>query len=491
MALGASVGRVLRQMTVESAVLVVAGGTAGVALGVTAIETLRNANWLSLPRVGEIQMGWPALAFAGVLCAAITFIFGAVALLQLRERDVMDGLRPHPGITTDRRAMSVQRLALATQVAIVIVLTVAGGLLLRSLMTLVNVDPGFSPRGAMAIRVDPAGRVPPPARLQFFDRVLENVRAVPGVESAALTIHVPMGERPSMGWDAIPEGQEYNPARDNAAGRIASPGYFRSVGIRIVEGRDFDSRDVRPNPFVMAVNETFARGVRAAGGDPLRARFVVLGNVRQVVAVVKDVRHRSLDANPGREVYIPMGQAPTFFQSYDLVVRAVDPMQLVPSIRTAIWDVDRDQALGTPVPLDEHIGRTLRPRRLLTVVISVFAATALLLAACGVYGVVGYRVAQRMKEIAVRLALGAPRRHVTAAVLTDTMACVSFGLVAGVVLALAAASSIRSYLFGVDPHDATTLVTACAVAVVAALVAAYLPARRALRVDPSGALRSE
>jgi len=166
-------------------------------------------------------------------------------------------------------------------------------------------------------------------------------------------------------------------------------------------------------------------------------------------------------------------------------------MQLVPSIRTAIWDVDRDQALGTPVPLDEHIGRTLRPRRLLTVVISVFAATALLLAACGVYGVVGYRVAQRMKEIAVRLALGAPRRHVTAAVLTDTMACVSFGLVAGVVLALAAASSIRSYLFGVDPHDATTLVTACAVAVVAALVAAYLPARRALRVDPSAALRSE
>jgi putative ABC transport system permease protein len=186
-----------------------------------------------------------------------------------------------------------------------------------------------------------------------------------------------------------------------------------------------------------------------------------------------------------------MGQAPTFFQSYDLVVRASDPMQLVPSIRAAIWDVDRDQALGTPVPLDEYIGRTLRPRRLLTVVISVFAATALLLAACGVYGVVGYRVAQRMKEIAVRLALGAPPGHVAAAVLSDTMTCVSFGLAAGVALALAAASSIRSHLFGVEPHDASILVTACAVAVLAALVAAYLPARRALRVDPSAALRVE
>lgn len=491
MALGASVGRVLSQMTVESAVLVVAGGTAGVALAVTAIEMLRSANWLSLPRVGELQIGWPAIAFAAVICAAITFIFGAVALLLLRQRDVMDGLRPHPGITTDRRTVSVQRLALAMQVAVVIILTVAGGLLLRSLMTLVTVDPGFSPRGAMAIRVDPAGRVPPPARLHFFTRVLENVRDVPGVESAALTIHVPMGERPSMGWDAIPEGQEHNPASDNAAGRIVSPDYFRSVGIRIVEGRDFDSRDLRPNPFVMAVNETFARGIRAQGRDPLQARFVVLGNVRHVVAIVKDVKHRSLDGHPGREVYIPMGQAPTFFQSYDLVVRAADPIQLVPSIRAAIWDVDRDQALGAPVPLDEYISRTLRPRRLLTLVISVFAATALLLAACGVYGVVGYRVAQRMKEIAVRLALGAPPGHVAAAVLRDTMACVSVGLAAGVVLALAAASSIRSYLFGIESHDATTLVTACAVAVLAALIAAYLPVRRALRVDPSAALRVE
>jgi predicted permease len=491
MALGASVGRVLSQMMVESAVLVAAGGTAGVALAVTATGMLHRVSGLSLPRIGELQIGWPAIAFAAAICAAITVLFGAVALLQLRQRDVMSGLRPHPGVTTDRRAVSVQRLALATQVAIVIVLTVAGGLLLRSLATLVSVDPGFNPRGAMAIRVDPAGRVPPPARLQFFNRVLEHVRAVPGVESAALTIHVPMGERPSMGWDAIPEGQEYNPATDNAAGRIVSPDYFRSVGIRIVEGRDFDSRDVRPNPYVMAVNETFARGIRAQGGDPLRARFVVLGNVRQIVAVVGDVRHQSLDGNPGREVYIPIGQAPSFFQSYDLLVRAADPTQLVASIRAAIWEIDRDQALGTPVLLDEYIGRTLRPRRLLTFVISVFAATALLLAACGVYGVVGYRVAQRMKEIAVRLALGAPPGHVAAAVLTDTMTCVSFGLAAGVVLALAAASSIRSHLFGIEPHDATTLVAACAVAVVAALVAAYLPARRALRVDPSAALRVE
>jgi predicted permease len=490
-ALGASAGRLLGQMTAESAVLVAAGGAVGVALAVAGIEMLRRVTWLSLPRVGELQIGWPAIAFAAVICAAITFIFGSVALLHLRQRDLMEGLRPHPGITTDRRGVYVQRLALTAQVAIVIVLTVAGGLLLRSLTKLFEVDPGFNPRGAMALRVDPAGRVAPPARLPFFDEVLESVKAVPGIESAALTIHVPMGGRPSMGWDAIPEGREYNPVSDNAAGRIVSPGYFRTVGIRIVEGRDFDSRDVRPNPFVMVINETFARGIRAEGGDPLRARFLVLGNVRQVKAVVRDVKHRSLDGEAGREVYIPIGQAPSFFQAYDLVVRAADPIALVPSIRAALWGVDRNQALGTPVPLEEYIGRTLRPRRLLTGVISVFAAAALLLAACGVYGVVGYRVAQRMKEIAIRIALGAPCWQVTAAVLRDTVTYVGFGLAAGVLLALATASSIRSHLFGIEPGDAITIVTACTVVVTAALLAAYLPARRAQRVDPITALRVE
>ncbi len=240
-----------------------------------------------------------------------------------------------------------------------------------------------------------------------------------------------------MGWDAVPEGREYNPATDSAAGRIVSPGYFPTVGVRIVEGRDFDSRDVRPNPFVMAINETFARRIRAEGGDPLRARFLVLGNVRQVVAVVRDVKHRTLDGDPGREVYIPTGQAPTF----------------LPGIRPPGARRGSDRAGSTD------------PRRDL--------------------------VTQRMKEIAIRVALGAPRRHVIVAVLSDTITYVGFGLAAGVTLAFAAASSIRSHLFGIEPRDAVTLVTACAVVVVAALLAAYLPARRALRVDPIAALRVE
>jgi putative ABC transport system permease protein len=241
----------------------------------------------------------------------------------------------------------------------------------------------------------------------------------------------------------------------------------------------------------MAVNETFAQQIRAGGGEPLGARFLVLGSVREVVAVVSDVRHRSLDREAGREVYIALGQAPGFFQSYDLVVRAADPIALVPAVRTAIWSVDRNQALGTPVRLDEYVGRTLRERRLLTAVITAFASSALLLAACGVYGVVGYRVAQRMKEIAIRIALGAPRWRVTTTVLRDTAGYVGVGLGAGLLLALAATSVIRSQLFGVEPRDVLTLGGACSVVVAASLVAVYLPARRAQRVDPIAALRSE
>jgi predicted permease len=492
-ALGASIGQVLTQTTAESAVLVGIGGAVGVVFALAALDVLPRAMSVPLARVGDLHVGWPAIAFAAAACAVITAVFGAVALLHLRRRDLFAGLRPHAGITTDPRAVHVQRLALVTQVALVIVLTVTGGLLLRSLTALLDVDPGFNPRGAMAIRVDPAGRLKAPDRLPFFDQVLERVGTFPGVQSAAFTIHVPMGDRPSMGWDAIPQGREPGAVTsgDAVAGRIVSPRYFSTAGIQLLEGRDFDSRDVRPNPLVMAINESFARGVRAEGGEPLRARFLVLGNVREVVAVVSDVKHRSLDADAGREVYIPMSQAPTFFQAYDLVVRANEPIALVPAIREAIRGIDRNQALGTPVLLEHYVGRTLRPRQLLTQVIGMFAASALLLAAFGVYGVVGYRVAQRMKEIAIRVALGAPRWRVTASLLGDTVACVGLGIGAGLPLSLAAAAVIRRYLFGVEPGDSATLAAACAVVIASTLLAAYLPARRAPRADPLTTLRGE
>ncbi len=187
----------------------------------------------------------------------------------------------------------------------------------------------------------------------------------------------------------------------------------------------------------------------------------------------------------------PWARRPPSSSRTTSVVRAVDPIALVPAVRDAIWSIDRNQALGTPVLLESYIGRTLRPRRLLTEVIGVFAASALLLAAFGVYGVVGYRMTQRMKEIAIRVALGAPHWRITSAVLRDTVLYVGLGIAAGLPLSLAAAAAMRRYLFGVEPGDGVTLAAACAVVITVALFAAYLPARRAPRVDPIAALRIE
>jgi predicted permease len=488
-ALGASMGHVFRQALAESAVVALAGGVAGVALAAAMTTIVKNSTWVSLARAGELQLDGTALGFAVALCAVTTVVFGSLPLLHLRRDDAMQALRAQAGMSPDRRAARVQRLALAAQVAFALILTAAGGLLLRSLATLLDVDPGFRTRGVVAMRVDPAGRVPGAERIGFFSRVLGETSAVPGVESAALTINLPMDR--GMGWDALTPGQPQDPVRDSAAGHIVSTGYFRTTGIGVLAGRDFNSGDLRGNTFVMAINDTFARRLRAEGRDPLASRFLVLGNERQVVAVVSDVRHQGLDRDAGQEVYIPFTQAPSFFQSYDLVVRAADPIALVPALRQAIWRVDRNQAIGTPIELQQLVDRTVGPRRLVTWVVGGFAAAALMLAGLGVYGVVTYRIAQRRKELALRVALGAPGWRVTSTALADSLASVAIGVVAGVPVALGAGTAVRAYLFGVDAQDPATLGTACTVVFAAAIVAAYLPARRAPRLDPIAALRAE
>jgi putative ABC transport system permease protein len=365
-------------------------------------------------------------------------------------------------------------------------LATSGGLLLRSLVALLDVDPGFRPQGVIAMRVDPASRIRMPVRLPFFTSVLEQVSKLPGIEAAALTINLPMDR--NMGWDAVIPGRP-DPALDSAFGRIVSPRYFETVGIRMIAGRDFDARDQRGALQVAAINLTLARRLAPAAGDAIGSTLVVNGTPRRVVAVVGDVKHQTLDAASGREVYIPLSQAPSFFQAYDLVVRGSDPIALVPAIRDAIWRVDRQQAIGTPVALQALIDRTLLTRRVLTSTVDAFAAVALLLAALGTYGVAGYRVAQRTKELAIRVAVGAPRWRVVSVVTSDTLRFVGVGLLAGLPLAIAAGVALRRYLFGVQTHDVTMLVGACAVVLASTLIAVWPAARRAVRVDAASALR--
>jgi predicted permease len=486
--LGATTRQLLTQTLTEAGVVTLIGGTVGVGLAVILTRIARTSAWLDLPRLAEVDLTWSAVAVAGALSIGLLVAFGALPLLQFWRTDPLAMLRRSPGNSTDPRTARVQKIALVMQVAVALVLSVAGGLLFKSLQALLDVDPGFNPSGVAAMRIDPAGRLALPARMPFFRQTLGAVAAVPGVQSAAITINLPMDR--NMGWDvALPE-EPPDPNLNSAFARIVSPGYFATLGIAVMAGRDFDDRDQASGPSVMAVNQTLARRIAAAGREPLGATLVVNGRPREVIAVVADVKHQTLRRESGREFYIPFTQAPGW-QAFDLVIRAAQPLALVPSVREAIWRVDRNQAIGTPVALQQLVDRTLQPHRVLGGFLGGFAMTAVLLAVLGVYGVVGYRVAQRTKEIAIRVALGATHRRLTASMLKESFGLVARGLLVGSPLALTVGEAMRSYLFGVSTDDVPTVVTACGLIMAATLSAAYLPARRAPRIDPIAALRSE
>ena len=259
-ALGATMWHVFRQTLMESAVIVGAGGAAAIALAIGLTGVLRAAPWLAAPRLSEVHVGWPTVGFALAVCAVTAVVFGTLPLLHLRRRDVQDALRSNATAGIDRRAAHAQRAALAAQVAFALVLTGTGSLLLRSLVTLLDVDPGFRPAGVIAMRVDPAGRLRVPQRYPFFVRLLDAVKAVPGVQSAALTVNLPLDR--NMGSDAVLPGRASDPISDSAFLRIVSPGYFQTVGIRVLSGRDFDGGDGRSAQAVVAVNDTLARRAR-------------------------------------------------------------------------------------------------------------------------------------------------------------------------------------------------------------------------------------
>jgi len=485
-ALGATSGRILRQTIVESGLLVLAGGLLGTLLTVVMTAALREAPWLEVPRLPDASVGVAALAFTGAICAVITFAFGSVPFVHVRHRDLMETLRPYGAVTGTRRAARAQRAALVAQTAFALMLTVAGVLLFKSFAGLLAVDPGFKPAGAMAIRVDPASRIPPAQRVPFFTQILESVGSLPGIQSAAVAINIPMDR--NMNWDLEIPGQPFRPGLDVAAVRIVSPGYFRTVGIPVIEGRDFESRDRITTPLVVAINETLARRV---GRNPIGQTLIVSGRPRQVIAVVGDVKHRALNVEAGPEFYVSFAQTPGW-QSFDLVVRTSGtPMAMVPAIREAVWRIDPQQALGTPIELQQLVDRTIRSQRRLSWLLNGFAGAALVLAAFGVYGIVSYRVAQQAKDTAIRVALGAQRWRIESSTVGGTLRYVGIGLMIGVPLALGAGEAVRSFLFAVAPNDPMTLLTAAATVLTVAAIACYFPARRSSRVDAISALRAE
>jgi putative ABC transport system permease protein len=494
-ALGAGRSRLIRQLLTESLLLAVLGGVAGLAVAVLGVRALVALSPESLPRLGAVEVDPAVFAFALALATLIGLAFGVAPALQAA------GSAPHPGREGGNRytAGGHRRLRsglVVAEVALALMLLVSSGLLLRSLGRLFAVPAGFDPAGALTLQVQTSGQrfADPSAGQRFFSAALEAVRGIPGVTGAAFTSQLPLsGDLDEYGahFDDDPDG----PAASYSVFRYAvSPDYLETMAIPLRNGRALDEGDRAGAPLVALISESLARR-RFPGRSPLGRQVRVGatdGAPYTIVGVVGDVKQMSLATDQADAVYIPAAQWPFGDASMSLVVRGQgDVTALTPEIRRAIWSVDRDQPILRVATLERLLAVSAAERRFALILFEAFALAALVLAAAGIYGVLAGRVAERTREIGVRAALGASRRNILALVLRSGLGLTALGLALGLAGAALATRGIEAMLFGVSRLDPVTYVGVVALLAGVALLACWIPARRAMGVDPAITLRSE
>jgi predicted permease len=506
-ALGASRRRVVRQLLIESVLLSAAGGAAGLLLAWVGVDLLVRLDPYGLPRTEAIAVDPRVLGFTLLVTLLTGVVFGLVPALQTSKVDLNDALK-EGGQQRQSGGAGSNRLRGALvlgQVAISLVLLVGAGLLVKSFWQLSKVEPGFDPRGVLTLRL----RLPDAKyreashSMDFLREVVRRVSDLPGVEAAAVSAGFPLGRGRESGYVVEGQPEPQKPADwAVAVSQSIGEGYYKTLGIRLLAGRDFDRSDMTDSPPVVIVDDAFTR--RHFPGVPLndalgkRLRFD--GDEepwREIVGVVNHVRQDGPEQEGHAGVYRPWTQMSPrwmadFTRAMDLVVKtSADPESLVPAVRREVQAVDPEQPLANVRTLQSLLDETVAPRRFGAVLVGAFALVALLLGAVGLYGVMSYVVSQRTHEIGIRMALGAQRGRILRSVLARGMSLVIAGVALGLAGSLAAARLIASQLFGVKPFDPQTIFGVSALLVSVALVACYLPARRATRVDPLTALRHE
>ena len=497
-ALGASRGRLVRQLLTESVLLAIGGGAIGLALAAWGVPLLVAAAPDSIPRLHEVTLDARAVAFTSVVSIATGLLFGLVPAARMSRGAVNDALKE--GGRTAAAHGRAGRAFVAVEVGLSLVLLIAAALLIRSLARLQEVQPGFDPERLLTFRLSlPESRYTTFEQGdRFFADLMARLREVPGVRGVAAVNAIPfsgVGGSRSFRIEGRTETRPDQATEEQL--RIVTDGYFGVMGIPIVGGREFTSRDSLAAPRAAVINEAFAR--KHFAGENAIGKRVSFENDSpvwyQIVGVAADIKHRGLDAPDRPELYVPYRQ-PLFASwtvrpMYFVVRTGADPLAAAGVVRHEIARLDPQQPISEVRPMTDRIERSLAARRFSTVLLALFAALAASLAAVGIYGIVGYAVTERTHEIGVRLALGATPRDVVAMVLCQGLGMAAVGTAAGLAAALAAARLIESELYAVGAADPATFVAVPLLLLAVASVACYIPARRATRVDPVFALRAE
>jgi putative ABC transport system permease protein len=493
-ALGAGRGRLIRQLLTESLCLAALGGVIGLALAALGVRALVALSPPGLPRVGAIGVDGTVFAFGFAVTTLIGLVFGLVPAVHASRGDPQCALQGGSRRTTGGHRRTRRALVVA-EVALAMVLLVGSGLLLRSLQRLFAVASGFDSSNLLTMQVYTSGQrfTEDSTTYRFFARALDAVRAVPGVTAAALTSQLPLSGDVHLYGAHFELNSPADPGEVRGTFRYAvSPGYFETMGIPLRRGRLLNERDRAGATPVALISESMARR-RLPGVDPIGQRLSVgEGWMYTVVGIVGDVKQVSLALSEADAVYVTASQWQFADNTMSLVVRGRgDVAALAPAVRRAVWSVDPDQPIVRVATMDDLVAVSAAERRFALMIFESFALAALGLAAAGIYGVMSGSVAERIREIGVRAALGASRGNILALVVGQGMTLTGLGVVLGAVGAVAASQLIASLLFGVSRLDPLTYVGVIALLVLMAAVACGVPAWRAARVDPASTLRAE
>jgi predicted permease len=491
-ALGASRRRLIAQMLTEGVVLSFSGGVLGLALAIVGTRALARLDAMSVPLLQTVHADMATLGFTLGIAIITGIVFGLAPAFQTPETMLHDALKDTGrGSTGGRRRTWARNVLVVSEISFACVLLVGAGLLLRSFVRVLDVNLGFRPSHAMTIRVDPDKSYSTrEQRTAYFDELLRRVRTIPGVDGAAITDALPLGRNRT--WGARAKGVVYERGKSPFAfPRIVSDGYAAAMGIPVLAGRDISDRDTASSEPVMVINQTMARTLWP-GQDPLgKIVLNACSPERRVVGVIGDVRHLALEQSSGNEMYLPMRQCGDQ-PSSDLVVRSTLPEpQTANALRAALKSLAPNLAANEVRTLQQIVDKSVSSRRFVLVMLGGFAAFALVLASLGIYGLISYSVTQRTQEIGIRMALGASARDVQMRIVMQTLGMAAIGMTIGVVGSLALTRSVSGLLFGIEPTDPATFATMIFILGIVAALAGYAPARRASRIDPLVALRSE